>query len=404
MSGGAAVMMADACSARGLAVVPLGANARDALVKVLPSFMSPDNPVDYGPVYGDAYAIQACVDATAADPGIDLLLVFIGLSPGLGGVIEQRLAEVQNRHGKPIVVAWLGGPRPGIERLRSLGVAAFDDPARAVEVAVQLSRAGLPLTSLEAPGEGSATPRRAATREALRAVLASGRTALGEREVKTLLAPYSLPMIPEVSATSAAEARAAALGFDGPVAVKAEAPDLLHKTDAGAVRLRVAPGDAAAAYEEVVEAAARVVGRNGVRGALVQPMAREGLEILAGLRFDPQFGPAITVGLGGVASEVLADVATELAPVDRELAGSMLDRLRGKRLLGAFRGSPPRDRERLIDVLVALSEFAMDAGPLVAELDLNPVIVHAQGAGCTVVDGAAVLAGAAQGELMRGIE
>ncbi len=121
-------------------------------------------------------------------------------------------------------------------------------------------------------------------------------------------------------------------------------------------------------------------------------MMPAGVEILAGLRFDPQFGATITVGLGGVASEALADVVTELAPIDRDIAHAMLGRLRGARLLGPFRGAASRDCAALADLLVALGAFGMDAGAVLAELDLNPVIVLAEGFGCRAVDSAAVLA------------
>jgi hypothetical protein len=156
--------------------------------------------------------------------------------------------------------------------------------------------------------------------------------------------------------------------------------------------LNITEDDAARAYLEVTANAARVVTSSGVRGAMVQKMMQPGVEMLAGLRFDPQFGPTITVGLGGLASEALADVVTELAPIDLAIAHAMLGRLRGARLLGPFRGAPPRDYAALADLLVSLGAFGMAAGPLLAELDLNPVVVLAQGFGCTSVDSAAVLA------------
>lgn len=388
-SGGAGVLMTDRCMANGLVVAPLGEATRAALARHMPPFAGMMNPVDYGPVYGDPDVVKALVEIVGADPEIDLVLFFLGLSPGMAGVLEHRLAAAQQAIGKPVVAAWLGGPEAGVARLRELGVAAFDDPGRAVEVAAQLVRAGAALPEIT-PRAADAS-RAEATRATLRAALAEGRTALTEREVKALIARYRIPVVPETLATTAEEAAAAAARFGAPVAIKAEAPALLHKSDAGAVRLNVMAEDAAEAWRAVTEAAARVVGTEGVRGAVVQPMARPGLEVLAGLRHDPQFGPTLTVGLGGVLSEVLADVTTELAPIDHSLAHAMLDRLRGARLLGAFRGAAPRDHDALADLLVALGDLACDAGPLLAELDLNPVLVHPAGEGCTVVDGAAIL-------------
>jgi acetyltransferase len=391
MSGGAGVMMADACSSHQLEVPTLSESTVRALAKVLPPFVSKANPVDYGPIYTDPDAIRTCVELVANDPAIDQVLVFIGLSPSLAGVIEQRLADVQARSGKPIIAAWLGGPEAGIKRLRELGIATFSEPVRAVAAAAHLVFFGQALPGPDVALAAQPSPQASTTRQALSAYVAAGRTSLSEQEVKRLIASYDIPVGAEVLATTTAEAVAAAKKFGRPVAVKAESPDLLHKSDAGAVKLNVAAAEVEQAFRAVVDAAAKVVGADKVRGALIQPMAQRGVEMLAGLRHDPQFGPTVTVGMGGVASEVLADAATELAPLDLELARSMIARLRGAPLLGAFRGGAAHDVDALARVLVALSELAIDAGPRLAELDLNPVIVHAKGGGCTVVDGAAVL-------------
>lgn len=391
MSGGAGVMIADSCSAGDLLVPAFTPETLATLRGVLPSYAGMSNPVDYGFIYGDPNAIEAVARAVSSDRNVDLVVMFIGLSPNLAGDIEQRLARVQAACRKPLVIAWLGGPRAGIAALRSLGIPAFDDPSRAVQAAVQLVRAGLTPPSLAAPEAAGTEPRAQALRAALRRHLAAGRAFIGERDLKPLLAGYGIPVVEEAAVANAAEAVAAARRFGRTVAIKADAPELLHKSDAGAVRLNVEPGEVAGAYEAVVANAALAVGEAGVHGALVQPMAPAGVEILAGLRFDPQFGPTVTVGLGGVASEALADVVTELAPIDDAIARQMLGRLRGARLLGQFRGTSPRDVASLAKLLVALGAFAIDAGAMLAELDLNPVIVLADGEGCVAVDAAAVL-------------
>ncbi len=391
MSGGAGVMMADACSRHRLEVRRLSEATVLALSKVLPPFVGMTNPVDYGPIYTDPDAIQRCVELVANDPAIHQVLVFIGLSPALAGVIEERLAAVQERSGKPVIVAWLGGPVAGVRRLRELGVAVFDEPARAVAAAAHLLFFNREPPGPEAPVEPACSALAPATREFLRRHAADGRTGLSEREVKLLVADYDIPVGAEVLATSADEALAAARRFNVPLAVKALSPELLHKSDAGAVRLNIAPAQVAAAFRAVIDAASSVVGAQRVHGALIQPMAGRGIEMLAGVRHDAQFGATVTVGMGGVASEVWDDAATELAPLDMALARSMIARLRVAPLLGAFRGAPAHDVDALADLLVRLGRLAIDAGAALAELDLNPVIVHAAGRGCTVVDAAALL-------------
>lgn len=391
MSGGAGALMSDACSDHGLDVTPFSAATQAALRNLLPPFAGMSNPVDYGFVYGDLEAIERCVECVAADACIDQVLVFIGLSPGLAGIIEPRLAGVQERSAKPLIVAWLGGPGAGIARLRELGVAAYDEPARAVAAASYGVFFSAPLPGPEFEVAPRPSARAASLERVLRAHLEAGRARLSESEVKQVIIEYGIPVGAEVLATTSSEAAAAGAHFGRLLAVKAESADLLHKSEAGAVKLNVTPERAAEAFNAVVDAAAKVVGRGKVRGALIQAMAEPGIEMLAGLRYDAQFGPTVTVGLGGVASEILADAVTELAPVDLDLAKSMIDRLRGAPLLRSFRGACAHDVDALAQVLVALSGFALDAGSLLAELDLNPVIVHTEGRGCTVVDGAGVL-------------
>lgn len=394
-SGGAGVMMADQCQTSGLALARFSAETRAALANLLPGFSSMGNPVDFGAIYLNLDAVLGCVEQVAADTEVDLVIFFVGLSSSLEGRLEPGLAAIQQRTGKPLLVAWQGGPASGVERLRGLGVAAYEDVTRVVEAARYLRLAATAIPSTPVTPANARSEHCGGTQAALSSVTAAGRTLMTEREVKALLGRYGIPVTQEIFVSDSDAAIAAARAMGRPVAVKAEAPLLLHKSDASAVWLHVLPADAGVAYDAVVAAAAGAVGAAAVLGAVIQPMAQPGLEILAGLQYDPQFGPTITVAMGGVTSEVLADAVTELAPLDHTLALSMLRRLRGAPLLESFRGAPARDVTALADVLVNLSRFAMDAGALVAELDLNPVIVHEAGKGCTVVDAAAVLATAA---------
>jgi acetyltransferase len=392
-SGGVGVFLADTCAKGGLSVPTVSEATRAELSRVLPDFAAMANPVDYGPVYMDPDAIAACLRALASDPCIDLLIAFVALTPDtwMGGAIEERFAAVQTATDKPLIVAWLGGPADALRRLRERGVVAYDDPGRAAEAATQLwLAAASPLRQAHAPERDGDGPRRATTLAQLESWQAVGRTSIGEWDTKRLLASYGVPVTPEARVTTPQEAIDAARRFGTAVAIKAEAAGLLHKSDVGAVRLGVAPDDAATAYREVTAAAAQA-GASGPIAAVVQPMSPAGLEVLAGLRFDEQFGPTITVGLGGVFSEVLADVATALAPVTVEEARAMLDRLRGAALFGPFRGSAPRDTAALAEMLAALSHLADDAQGQLLELDVNPVMVFDAGQGCLALDAVAVL-------------
>jgi hypothetical protein len=166
-----------------------------------------------------------------------------------------------------------------------------------------------------------------------------------------------------------------------------QSPDITHKTEAGAVALSIA-GDAA-----VAEAYARVLKNAGARhpdaaieGVLVQPMAPAGTEIILGVSRDPTFGPMLMVGLGGIHVEVLRDVAFAPVPLSPDRALELLGELRGAALLDGARGAAPADKTALAELMAALSCFAADHADTVEEIDLNPVIVHPQGHGLSVVD------------------
>jgi acyl-CoA synthetase (NDP forming) len=185
---------------------------------------------------------------------------------------------------------------------------------------------------------------------------------------------------------SAAEAEAAARAMARPAALKVQSADIPHKTEAGAVALNISGDGARAAYERVLAAAKRHAPHARIDGVLVQPMAPPGREVILGVNRDPNWGPLLMVGLGGVLVEALGDVALAPVPLDHAGARALLGRLKGAAVLGAFRGAPPADTDALVELMVRLSQFAADHADEIAEIDLNPVIVHAKGQGVSLVD------------------
>jgi acetate---CoA ligase (ADP-forming) len=182
---------------------------------------------------------------------------------------------------------------------------------------------------------------------------------------------------------------AAARKIGQAVALKLDAVGLTHKSEVGGLALGLRGDDAVYAAALTLLETGRRHGLT-VRGLLVEPMAPVGVELILGLRRDPQFGPAVLVGLGGVLTEVLDDVAIRLAPLDPSAADAMLDDLRGARLLGGVRGRPPVDRAAVVAMLVALGRLGVER-PDIIEIDLNPVIASA--AGAVAVDALVVLEG-----------
>ncbi len=198
-------------------------------------------------------------------------------------------------------------------------------------------------------------------------------------ETDRLLRCYQLPLVESRLVTTADEAAAAAADLGGPVALKAEVPGLVHKSDAGAVLLGL--GDPDAARDGFARLAGQFAGT--LSGVLVQPMISGGTELIIGVVQEPVFGPLVVFGLGGVATEVLGDHAARLAPLTTADAEDLIHSIRAAPLLLGHRGQPPADLAALRDALLRISQLAADL-PQVAELDLNPVIARPDGV--TAVD------------------
>ncbi len=224
---------------------------------------------------------------------------------------------------------------------------------------------------------------------------------LCEWQARPLLAAYGIGAgNAGTLAKSAAEAEAAAKACGGAVALKVQSAAIPHKTEAGAVALNVAGGEVAAAYARVLASAKSYAPAAAIDGVLVQPMAPAGREVILGINRDPRWGPLLMVGLGGVLVEAMGDVALAPVPLDRDDALAMIAKLKGAVLLGAFRGRPEADVEALAELMVRLSQFAADHADTIAEIDLNPVIVHGKGEGISLVD-ALIVKRAAEAQDMR---
>lgn len=207
---------------------------------------------------------------------------------------------------------------------------------------------------------------------------------LPEPEALRLLATYDLPVIPHRLARSADEAAAAAQDLGGPVALKIVSADILHKSDVGGVVLNVpTPAEAAGAYTAILNRLTPHASRLTIHGVLVARMAAPGTEVILGMLRDPQFGPAVMAGLGGIFVELYKDVAFRLPPLTPAAARAMWMELKAAPLLTGYRGQPPRDLDALATCACAVARIAADH-PEIHEMDLNPVLAYERG--CVIVD------------------
>ncbi|MDL2294141.1 acetate--CoA ligase family protein [Ruminococcaceae bacterium OttesenSCG-928-D13] len=210
---------------------------------------------------------------------------------------------------------------------------------------------------------------------------------LSERASKKLLSAYGIPVAADELVQTAEEAVRAAEAIGYPVVMKVDSPDILHKTEAGIVRLGLQSADEVrAAYAEITANAKAYDSTARVSGVSVQEMVPKGVEILLGVKNDAIFGPSVMVGLGGIFVEVFKDYALRLAPLDEAAAMEMIDSLKGSKLLYGARGAQPADVPALADALVRLSRLAKDHADNIAEMDINPLIVLPKGQGVKAVD------------------
>jgi acetyltransferase len=298
----------------------------------------------------------------------------------------EELAAITAATEQPILLSTYTTASPGaMARFAEAGIPCYTSMpscARAIRALVDYATFQ---TRRRQPMEASATPP--GVRDEVGRALAAAGPVLTETEAKALLTRYGVPRPQEALATSADEAAQAAARIGGPVALKVQSPDIAHKTEAGAVVLGIA-GDTAVrnAHDRVLANARAAYPDAAIHGVLVQAMAPRGRDIILGVTRDPTFGLMLMVGLGGIHVEVLRDVAFASVPIGPSEALTLLGELRGAAILGSVRGEPAADRTALAELIAALSRFAADHADLIEEIDLNPVIVHPQGEGLTVVD------------------
>jgi acetyltransferase len=395
-SGGMRGLLLDMAEANGLAYPDLAPQTIDKLNAILGVGTIIGNPLDSGftgLTSKDAYV--QCVEALLADPNIDGLLLQEELPRGPGSERKEDNLRAVNAlvpgAGKPVAFVSmishgltdysrdLRDTLPNLPFLQECdkGLRAFGAVAR-----FAAARGRMPAAA-HAPNEAG---RRLLAEIAAR----PGPATLDEVTSKRLLAAYGIPLPQEALAATADEAAAAAARIGYPVVLKAVSADLPHKSDAGAVVLNITDEAALrAAHARIAAALASHPASPRLEGVLVAEMVRGGKEFVLGAKRDPEVGPVLLFGTGGVELELWRDVALAAPPLDRERALALIERTRAGTVIGGYRGGAPLDREALVAALVGLSRLVADAGDLVSEIDVNPFILRERGG--VALDGLVVL-------------
>jgi acetyltransferase len=380
-AGGPAVMAADALGDHGVEPVPLSAETTALLEQMLSPLWSRANPVD---IRGDATPQRylEVVDCLLKAPETDGLLVMLAphaLSDPTH--TAHLLVERLQTSGIPVVTAWLGGvaTERGREIFNLAGVPTFDSPERAVRAFMDLYHYGRNLEMLQqipVKLPGRLAFDQATAERIIQARLHGGHPFLGEIEAKQLLSAYGLPVNPTLAATDADQAAAMAGQLGYPVVLKADSPEQAHKSHWGGVRLNLANATAVRqAYTHLVANGRSHANPGQAMAVTVQPMVvGASAELCLGIRRDNRFGPVLTFGWGGAATEIAADQVVALPPINRLLARRMVEGTRIHRLLRGYQDHAPADLLLLEEILVRLGRLATDFAEI-HSLEINPLMV-----------------------------
>lgn len=395
-AGGPAILCADACEARDLEVPVLSEESQAKLRAFLPAGASAGNPVDMI-ASAPAEHYRQAIEIVGSDENVDSLIVIF--TPPLvtrAGDVARSIVEAMQHidKDKPLLSVFLSAhDAPKELHASQVHIPSYSFPETAAIALARATRYRQWRDRRETYPSRFADIRTDEAAAVVAAALARGEGWLTPAEVAQICSCYGLPLIEQRVVSSVAEAGAAAAEIGGEIALKAIARGLVHKTEAGAVKLHLNGADAVRA------AAAEMRERLSPSGFVVQQMARRGVEMLVGVVHDPQFGPVVACGAGGVQVELLKDVSIRLTPLANEDASEMIRELKTYPLLTGFRGSVPCDVAALEDGLLRVSAMVEDL-PQIAELDCNPFMVHETGA--TILD-ARIRVSAAKPQALVGV-
>jgi acetate---CoA ligase (ADP-forming) len=393
-AGGPGILATDALERSGLSLARFEYETIHALEQFLPDAASAANPVD---VLGDALAdrYRFALERVAADPNVGGILVLA--TPQAMTEIEETaraVATLADGTEKPVLACFMGEARmnAGIDVLTARGIPNYPFPERAAH-AFQAMSEYRRVRSRPEPEYATYEVDPDTVQALFDKVSAEERNTIGDFEAMDILTAYGFRIPKSEIADTPERAVEISESFGYPVVLKIASPDILHKTDVGGVRVGLSSElEVRDAFDLMLYRTQRYLPEARILGCLVQEMVpKGGLEVLVGMNRDPQFGPLVTFGLGGIYVETLKDVTFRIAPFSKQEAWNMLGEIRASALLDGVRGQPPIDKEAVVDALLRIGQLVQDF-PEIVELDINPLIVYPQGRGAVAIDMRLVLA------------
>ena len=395
--GGVGVLATDAAERSGLPLRFAPEDVQTELKKHMPEFGSARNPVDLTGMAGVEW-YHDTVRYSFAHPWVDgLVVLYCETAMTVPQEIAESIKQAIDESGvtdKPITVSFVGGEQSeaAVQWLVEQGIPAYDAPDTAVNA----------LAALREFAQGRATmakpfvPFDDVDEETARAVIAEARADgcrnLTEIESKAVFKAYGLPVAETQLATSEEKAVQLAGQIGYPLVMKIVSPDILHKSDAGGVKVGIKnAAEVRETYHTILESVRAYKSAADIHGVAIQEMAPWGTEVILGSVNDPTFGPALMFGLGGIFVEILKDVTFRVAPVSPEQGLKMLSDIKAGAILAGARGEAPRDRAALAEILSRYSQMIVELEDEIAESDANPVLVYEEGQGAIVVDARIIL-------------
>ena len=378
-AGGPGIMATDAIENSGMKMAELDKTLQAELASKLPAAASVHNPIDIlGDGSPDKYA-EALITAQK-DPNVDSIVVI--LTPqAMTKAVESAEEIAKNMTGeKPVIAVWMGGVivDKGRDILSKNGIPSFTDPVRAIATLKTMLDYGTWLNKKEETPQSFNVDKNA-VKAILDVAKAKGLTQLGEVETKAMFKAYGVSIPNGGLAKTKEEAGKIAENAGYPIAMKISSPDIIHKSDVGGVKLFLkSKEEVEAAFEEMTTRIAKAKPEAKIVGTYLERMCDGGKEVIIGMTRDPQFGPMIMFGLGGIFVEVMKDVVFRLAPLTKSDAEEMVQSIKSYPILKGVRGHAGYDTDKIIDALQRISQLVVDF-PEIKEMDINPFFVGERG-------------------------
>ncbi|RLB16463.1 MAG: acyl-CoA synthetase, partial [Deltaproteobacteria bacterium] len=401
--GGDNSIAADNAEKYGMDVPVLSTETQEKIKPFLLEGMPASNPIDYGGTAEEnPHMITECVKVCMEDDQVDGIFI-TGFFGGFKDIIAPHVAELEEKASKDMVdlvkkykkplfvhTSFARDPIKSLDILKAAGVPVIESSERTAQCLSALMRFSMnqkKISRMQIPT--GAAKERPSVKKLFKKVREAKRHNLLETESRDLLKEYHISLPEAELANNLDKAVEAGNRLGYPLAMKVVSPEIIHKSDAGGIKLGLNnQEDIKTAFNEIITNAEKVVKKEKILGTLISPMAKKGQECIIGMIRDAQFGPVIMFGLGGIFVEVLKDVSFRVAPLAAEDIDEMVEEIKGYKILTGIRGEKPKDIAAIKNILVRLSEIVID-NPEIKEIDLNPVIVHENGA--SIVDSRVIL-------------